>query len=92
MSPTQSSLLAALDADDGLRVPHKVALAIMDGTRPTLAFRNHRGLTLQELSERSGLAVGYLSEIERGIKPGSASDLARIAGALGTTTATLINK
>ena len=77
--------LAALDADDGMRVPHEVALAIMDGTRPALAFRNHQGVTLQELSEKTGFAASYLSKIERGIKPGSASALARIASALGTT-------
>ena len=85
MSPTQSEQLAALDADDGVRVPHEVALAIMDGERPILAFRSHQGVTLQQLSARTGLAVSYLSEIERGLKPGSASAFARIARALGTT-------
>ena len=84
--------LPALDADDGVRVPHKVALAIMDGKRPILAFRNHLGITRQELSERTGLAVSYLSEIERGIKPGSASALARIARALGTTIDALVSE
>ena len=92
MSPTQSSLLAALDADDGVRVPHEVALAMMDGTRPIAAFRNHQDVTLQELSERTGLAVSYLSEIERGLKPGSASALTRIANALGTTIDVLVGE
>lgn len=36
--------LAAREADDGSRIPHAVALAIMDGERPVLAFRRHRGL------------------------------------------------
>ena len=92
MSPTQSEQLAALEADDGVRVPHEVALAIMDGKRPIPAFRNHQGVTLQGLSEKTGLAVSYLSEIERGIKPGSASALARIAGALGTTIDVLLSE
>ena len=77
--------LAAVDADDGVRVPHEVARAIIGGEKPAVAFRNHLGITLQELSERTGLAVGYLSEIERGVKPGSAAALALIAGAFGTT-------
>ena len=77
--------LLALEADDGVLVPHEVALAIIDGERPILAFRNHLGLTLQQLSDRTGLAVSYLSEIERGRKPGSAAALARIARAFGTT-------
>ena len=92
MSPTQRGQLAALDADDGVRVPHEVALAIIDGKRPILAFRNHQGVTLQELSERTGLAVSYLSEIERGIKPGSTSALVPIAAALGTTIDVLVSE
>ena len=47
--------LAALDADDGARIPHEVALAIIRGRSPVLAFRNHLGLTLRELSARTGI-------------------------------------
>ena len=83
--------LAAIDADDGVRIPHAVALAIINGKRPIVAFRNYQGVTLQELSERTGLAVSYLSEIERGRKAGSTSALARIAGALGTTIDVLVS-
>ena len=64
-------MLAAQDADDGVRVPHNV---------------------LRELSEKTGVAAGYISEIERGLKPGSTSALARIAGALGTTIDVLVNE
>ncbi len=85
-------MLAAQDADDGVRVPHEVALAIMRGKGPIQAFRNHQGMTLRDLSERTGLASGYISEIERGIKPGSASALVRIAGALGTTIDVLVSE
>ncbi len=82
--------LAALDADDGSRVPHEVALAIIRGKRPVRAFRDHLDITLRELSERTGIAASYLSEIERGRKPGSASALSRIASAFGTTIDTLM--
>lgn len=82
--------LAARMADDGSRIPHEVALAIMDGERPVVAYRRHRGLTLRQLAARTGLAVGYLSEIERGLKPGSTSALSRIADAVGTTIDTLV--
>ena len=84
-------MLAAREADDGVRVPHQVALDIMRGKSPIRAFRDHHGITLRELSERTGIASGYLSEIERGLKPGSASALARIAGALGATLDVLVN-
>ncbi len=85
-------LLAAQDADNGVRVPHDVALDIMRGKGPVLAFRNHRGLTLRELSERTGVAAGYISEIERGLKPGSTQALTRIASALGTTIDVLVGE
>ena len=41
-------------------------------------------MTLRELAARTGIAVGYLSEIERGLKPGSAGALSRIAATLET--------
>ena len=85
-------LLAAREADDGVRVPHEVALDIMRGKGPVLAFRSHQGITLRELSKRTGIAAGYISEIERGLKPGSTSALARIASALGTTIDVLVNE
>ena len=84
--------LAAADADDGVRVPHEVARAIIGGEKPAIAFRIHLGVTLRELSERTGLAAGYLSEIERGLKPGSAAALALIADALGTTIDVLVGE
>ena len=74
--------IAALEADDGSRIPHPVALAIIRGDSPLSAFRNYRGLTLRQLAESSGVTASYISEIERGIKPGSMSALARLANAL----------
>ena len=85
-------MVAAQDADDGVRVPHEVALDIMRGKGPILALRNHRGITLRELSEKTGIAAGYISEMERGLKPGSTSALVRIASALGTTIDVLVGK
>ena len=82
--------LAAREADDGSRILHAVALAIMDGERPVRAFRRHHGMTLRNLASRTGIAVGYLSEIERGLKPGSAAALSRIAAAFDTTIDALV--
>ena len=77
--------VAALKADDGSHIPHPVALAIIRGDSPLSAFRKHCRLTLRELSQATGLAPSYISEIERGVKPGSVSALARLADALDTT-------
>ncbi len=77
--------IAALEADDGSRIPHPIALAMIRGDSPLSAFRSHRGLTLRQLAEASGVTASYISEIERGIKPGSMSAPARLANALDTT-------
>jgi len=82
--------LAALDAEDGSRIPHEVAVAIIRGQSPLLAFRKYLGITLRELSASTGISVSYLSEIEGGHKPGSTSALTRIARALGTTLDALV--
>ena len=78
-------LLAALEARGDARIPHAAAIAIIGGAHPVRALRDQRELTLRELSERSGVGVSYLSEIERGRKPGSVAALGRIAQALGVT-------
>ena len=84
--------LAAAEAAQDARVPHEVALAIMSGASPVRAFRDQHGLTLRQLSERSGVAASYLSEIEHGQKPGSVTALTRIAEAFGTTIDALVNE
>ena len=81
---------SALEADDGSRIPHSVALAIIRGEAPITAFRAHHTLTLRELARRAGISPSYLSEIERNLKPGSTATLAKIAAALDTTIDTLL--
>ena len=82
--------LAALEADDGSRIPHPVALAIIRGESPLVAFRAHRGLTLRELARRTGISPSYLSEIERARKPGSAATLTKLAATLNITIDSLL--
>ena len=77
-------------ADDGSRIPHPVALAIIRGESPLVAFRTHHGLTLRELARRAEISPSYLSEIEHARKPGSAATLAKIATTLNTTIDTLL--
>ncbi len=49
-------------------------------------------MTLRDLSDCTGIGASYLSEIERGHKPGSASALSPIAAALNTTVDALISE
>ena len=84
--------LAAIEADNGVRIPHEPAVAIINGTRPIRAYRGYRGLTLQELSNQTNLSTSYLSEIERDRKSGSIPALTRIATALDATIDVLIGE
>lgn len=45
--------------------------------------RRELGLTLQEVADRAGLSVGFISQIERGIATPSLSSLASVARVLG---------
>lgn len=45
-------------------------------------LRRSRGLTLQELSARTGLSIGMLSQVERGVSDPSMDALRRLAAAL----------
>lgn len=45
-------------------------------------YREERGMTLEELSNKLGITKGYLSKLERGIKPISLDNLHKIADVL----------
>jgi DNA-binding XRE family transcriptional regulator len=64
-------------------VPGEVTYAILDGGHPVRVWREHRGLTQQQLAEAAGISVPYLSQIESGKRRGSAKVLAAIARELG---------
>ena len=59
-------------------------------SRALSGLRHGRGWSLRELSERSGLSVPYLSELERGLKAPSAEALESLAGAYGLSLAGLL--
>lgn len=64
-------------------IPGEVTYAILDGGNPVRVWREHRGLTQQQLAEAAGISVPYLSQIESGKRRGSAKVLAAIAKELG---------
>ena len=51
------------------------------------AFRKQRGLTLRSLAARSGLSIGFLSQVERGISSIGLTALGSVASALGQSVA-----
>ncbi len=74
---------AAIARGEDVALPESVWAAIEAGDSPVRALRNYRGLTQKDLEKSTGLAQGYLSEIENGAKPGSLQAMHRIAKALG---------
>ena len=50
-------------------------------------LRTHDHKTLREVSEKAGVSLGYLSEVERGQKEASSELLSSIAQSLGVSTA-----
>lgn len=55
---------------------------LLKGESPVRIWREHRKMTLRQLSDAAGVPQGYLSEIETGKKPGSFEAMTKIAGAL----------
>ena len=52
--------------------------------------RMEQGRTLREVSEKAGVSLGYLSEVERGQKEASSELLSSISDALGVSTAQML--
>ncbi|PJM79703.1 helix-turn-helix domain-containing protein [Bifidobacterium scaligerum] len=69
--------------------PHDVSLREAIGhVLRDLRTRDRR--TLREVSEKAGVSLGYLSEVERGQKEASSELLASIAQALGVSAAQML--
>lgn len=67
-------------ADDA--VPAAIAKRLVEGENPVRVYREWRGLTATALAGAAGIKQPYLSAIETGAKPGSASALKRLAAVL----------
>lgn len=63
--------------------PSEIVLRLVKRENPVRVFRAHRGLTMQALATAIGRSKSYVSEIERGKKPGSVKVLSAIARVLG---------
>jgi len=63
-------------------IPSEVTYALLDGANPVRVWREHRGLTQQQLAQTAGISVPYLSQIESGKRVGSTDVLAALARGL----------
>ena len=75
-----SAMRTAADKDDAL--PVALYRRIRKGEHPLRVWREHRGVGPNALARAAGVSAPYLSEIEKGIKPGSAAILNKLAKAL----------
>jgi DNA-binding XRE family transcriptional regulator len=64
-------------------VPIAVADALLAGQSPIRVWREHRGMTQEQLASAAGIRRAYVAQIEAGHRRGSTAVLARLAGALG---------
>lgn len=79
---------ALADGDDA-PLPAEVTAAMLAGSTLLRALRRHRKITQSDLAEKTGLAQGYISDIESGRKVGSEETLSRIAAVLDVPPARL---
>jgi transcriptional regulator with XRE-family HTH domain len=56
--------------------------AILDGANPIRVWREHRGLSQQQLAETAGISKPYLSQLEAGKREASQRVIRRLAKAL----------
>lgn len=64
-------------------LPGWLSAAILAGDHPIRAARRRAGLSQMELSAKSGIGQGHLSDVEGGKKGLSGAALARVAAELG---------
>ena len=69
---------------------HAEVKEMLAAKTPLAFWRKKRGLTQAALAKDTGVAQGFLSEIESGQKPGTAATLKKIADALRITVDDLI--
>lgn len=75
----------ALAAGEEEFVPLEMVDRMLAGENPIRVWRQHRGLTVEQLAVKSGLAANYLSQIETGKRVGAVDKLKAIAEALDLT-------
>jgi DNA-binding transcriptional regulator YiaG len=74
--------MAALQSGADAALPAEVTVAMLRGETLLRAIRGWRKLTQQEVAKRTGLAQGFVSDLEQGRKTGSDQTLKSLAEAL----------
>jgi transcriptional regulator with XRE-family HTH domain len=80
-----NQILADLASGEETTLTAKELDKLLAAKTPLAFWRRHRGLTQQDLSSQTGVAQGFLSEIENGSKTGDVQTVSKIAKALSLT-------
>ena len=81
-----------IDRGEEILIPAEVAArVIVDGVRPLKAFREWRGLSQEELSERAATSKSYVSQIETGYRQPGRKTLRKLARVLEVPMDTLMD-
>ena len=76
------SAKAALERGEDELIPSEIVYAILDGENAIKVWREFRGISQQELAEKAGISVPYLSQLETSKRTGSLEVLSSVARAL----------
>ncbi len=76
------SAKAALEHGDEELIPSEVIYALLEGENPIKVWREYRGLSQQDIAEKAGISVPYLSQLETNKRKGSLGVLSAIAKVL----------
>jgi DNA-binding XRE family transcriptional regulator len=79
---TAAEFHEAYSAGREFLVPDEIMRRELAGESPVKLWREHRGLTQQELAKRVGISKPYLSQIETGKRQGTVETLSAIARSL----------
>ncbi len=83
---------AAIERGEEELIPAEVVYAILDGASPIKVWREHRGLTQQQLADAAGISKPYLSQIETGKRKGTMEILSAIAKTLNVSLDEIIER
>jgi len=76
------SAKASLQRRDDELIPSEIVYAILDGENAIKVWREFREMSQQELAEKAGISIPYLSQLETNKRTGSIEVLSAIAKTL----------
>lgn len=60
-------------------IPYEVVEALLNGVNPIRVWREHRGLSQQDLASAAGISPSYLSQLESGKRSGTTDVLGSLS-------------